>query len=45
MAHAILATAMTFIGFAGFLIGRASVWTQIEEENKKADPRQRIDLR
>jgi len=45
MEHAILITAMVFIGFAGLLIGRASVWTEIEEANKKADPRQRIDLR
>jgi len=43
MEHAILATAMTFIGFAGFLIGRASVWTEIEE-NKKATSLQGDDL-
>jgi hypothetical protein len=44
MEHAITVTAIAVIGFAAYLLGRAAVWTEIEEENKKADPLTRIDL-
>jgi hypothetical protein len=43
MEHAITVTAVAFIGFAAYLLGRAAVWAEIEEE-KKATSLQGDDL-